>query len=198
MSVTTDWKKRMGSRRTLGRLIRFELLLALIFVVAAIAMHFAPAPDITPGRAPAASAVTFSGAGTGFEYPFPIFEPASASRESLYQFGSVRRDEAARLELEPEPVIQNEPQEQMVEEEPEPPPPPPLPDLDGLELVGTLAGSDGESIAIVRDDNIGETVYVKNGDDLNGSVVSRITDNAVRVRLGDEEDELFVSSYLIE
>jgi hypothetical protein len=197
VSVTTDWKKRMGSRRTLGRLIRFELLLALIFVVAAIAMHFAPAPDITPGRAPAASAVTFSGAGTGFEYPFPIFEPASASRESLYQFGSVRRDEAARLELESEPVTQKEPQEQMVEEEPEPPPLP-LPDLDGLELVGTLAGSDGESIAIVRDDNIGQTVYVKTGDDLNGSVVSEITDNAVRVRLGDEEDELFASSYLIE
>ena len=195
--MTTDWKKRMGSRRTLGRLIRFELLLALIFVVAAIAMHFAPAPDITPGRAPAASAVTFSGAGTGFEYPFPIFEPASASRESLYQFGSVRRDEAARLELESEPVTQKEPQEQMVEEEPEPPPLP-LPDLDGLELVGTLAGSDGESIAIVRDDNIGQTVYVKTGDDLNGSVVSEITDNAVRVRLGDEEDELFTSSYLIE
>ena len=195
--MTTDWKKRMGSRRTLGRLIRFELLLALIFVVAAIAMHFAPAPGITPGRAPAASAVTFSGAGTGFEYPFPIFEPASASRESLYQFGSVRRDEAARLELESEPVTQKEPQEQMVEEESEPPPLP-LPDLDGLELVGTLAGSDGESIAIVRDDNIGETVYVKTGDDLNGSVVSEITDNAVRVRLGDEEDELFASSYLIE
>ena len=195
--MTTDWKKRMGSRRTLGRLIRFELLLALIFVVAAIAMHFAPAPDITPGRAPAASAVTFSGAGTGFEYPFPIFEPASASRESLYQFGSVRRDEAARLELESEPVTHKEPQEQMVEEEPEPPPLP-LPDLDGLELVGTLAGSDGESIAIVRDDNIGQTVYVKTGDDLNGSVVSEITDNAVRVRLGDEEDELLAISYLIE
>lgn len=195
--MTTDWKKHMGSRRTLGRLIRFELLLALIFVVAAIAMHFAPAPGITPGRAPAASAVTFSGAGTGFEYPFPIFEPASASRESLYQFGSVRRDEAARLALESEPVTQKEPQEQMVEEEPEPPPLP-LPDLDGLELVGTLAGSDGESIAIVRDDNIGQTVYVKTGDDLNGSVVSEITDNAVRVRLGDEEDELFASSYLIE
>ena len=195
--MTTDWKKHMGSRRTLGRLIRFELLLALIFVVAAIAMHFAPAPDITPGRAPAASAVTFSGADTGFEYPFPIFEPASGSRESLYQFGSVRRDEAARLELESEPVTHKEPQEQMVEEEPEPPPLP-LPDLDGLELVGTLAGSDGESIAIVRDNNIGQTVYVKTGDELNGSVVSEITDNAVRVRLGDEEDELFASSYLIE
>ena len=195
--MTTDWKKRMGSRRTLGRLIRLELLLALIFVVAAIAMHFVPASDITPGRTSAASAVAFSGAGTGFEYPFPIFEPASASRESLYQFGSVRRDEAARLELEPEPVTLKEPQEQMVEEESEPPPPP-LPDLDGLELVGTLAGSNGESIAIVRDDNIGQTVYVKTGDDLNGSVVSEITDNAVRVRLGDEEDELFASSYLIE
>ncbi len=195
--MTTDWKKRMGSRRTLGRLIRFELLLTLIFAVSAIAMYFVPAPDVTPGRAPAASAVTFSGAGTGFEYPFPIFEPASASRESLYQFGSVRRDEAARLELESEPVTHKEPQEQMVEEEPEPPPLP-LPDLDGLELVGTLAGSDGESIAIVRDDNIGQTVYVKTGDDLNGSVVSEITDNAVRVRLGDEEDELFASSYLIE
>ncbi len=195
--MTTDWKKRMGSRRTLGRLIRLELLLALIFVVAAIAMHFVPASDITPGRTSAASAVAFSGAGTGFEYPFPIFEPPSASRESLYQFGSVRRDEAARLELEPEPVTHKEPQEQMVEEEPEPPPPP-LPDLDGLELVGTLAGSNGESIAIVRDDNIGQTVYVKTGDDLKGSVVSEITDNAVRVRLGDEEDELFASSYLIE
>jgi len=193
--VTTDWKKGMGSRRTLGRLIRFELLLAFIFVVAAIAMQFVPAPDITLGRASAANAVAFSDPGVGFVYPFPIFEPASASRESLYQFGSVRRDEAARLELESELVTLKEPQGQVAEEAPEPPP---LPDLDGLELVGTLAGSDGESIAIVRDDNIGQTVYVKTGDDLNGSVVSEITDNAVRVRLGDEEDELFASSYLIE
>ena len=193
--MTTDWKKGMGSRRTLGRLIRFELLLAFIFVVAAIAMQFVPAPDITLGRASAANAVAFSDPGVGFVYPFPIFEPASASRESLYQFGSVRRDEAARLELESELVTLKEPQGQVAEEAPEPPP---LPDLDGLELVGTLAGSDGESIAIVRDDNIGQTVYVKTGDDLNGSVVSEITDNAVRVRLGDEEDELFASSYLIE
>ena len=195
--MTTDWKKRMGSRRTLGRLIRLELLLALIFVVAAIAMQFVPAPDITRGRASSANAVTFFDPGVGFVYPFPIFEPASASRESLYQFGSVRRDEAARLELEPEPVTHKESQEQMVEEAPEALPPP-LPDLGGLELVGTLAGSNGESIAIVRDDNIGQTVYVKTGDDLNGSVVSEITDNAVRVRLGDEEDVLFASSYLIE
>jgi hypothetical protein len=193
--VTTDWKKGMGSRRTLGRLIRFELLLAFIFVVAAIAMQFVPAPDITLGRASAANAVAFSDPGVGFVYPFPIFEPASASRESLYQFGSVRRDEAARLELESELVTLKEPQGQVAEEAPEPPP---LPDLDGLELVGTLAGSDGESIAIVRDDNIGQTVYVKTGDDLNGSVVSEITDNAVRVRLGDEEDELLAISYLIE
>ena len=195
--MTTDWKKRMGSHRTLGRFIRLELLLALIFVVAAIAMQFVPAPDTTLGRASAANAVTFFDPGVDFVYPFPIFEPASASRESLYQFGSVRRDEAARLELEPELVTHKEPQEQMVEEAPEPPPPP-LPDLDGLKLVGTLAGSNGESIAIVRDDNIGQTVYVKTGDDLNGSVVSEITDNAVRVRLGYEEDELFSSSYLIE
>ncbi|MBT3770920.1 hypothetical protein N9444_09270 [Gammaproteobacteria bacterium] len=193
--MTTDWKKGMGSRRTLGRLIRFELLLAFIFVVAAIAMQFVPAPDITLGRASAANAVAFSDPGVGFVYPFPIFEPASASRESLYQFGSVRRDEAARLELESELVTLKEPQGQVAEEAPEPPP---LPDLDGLELVGTLAGSDGESIAIVRDDNIGQTVYVKTGDDLNGSVVSEITDNAVRVRLGDEEDELLAISYLIE
>ena len=193
--MTTDWKKGMGSRRTLGRLIRFELLLAFIFVFAAIAMQFVPAPDITLGRASAANAVAFSDPGVGFVYPFPIFEPASASRESLYQFGSVRRDEAARLELESEAVTLKEPQGQVAEEAPEPPP---LPDLDGLELVGTLAGSDGESIAIVRDDNIGQTVYVKTGDDLNGSVVSEITDNAVRVRLGDEEDELLAISYLIE
>ena len=193
--MTTDWKKRMGSRRTLGRLIRFELLLAFIFVVAAIAMQFVPAPDITLGRASAANAVAFSDPGVGFVYPFPIFEPASASRESLYQFGSVRRDEAARLELESELVTLKEPQGQVAEEAPEPPP---LPDLDGLELVGTLAGSDGESIAIVRDNNIGQTVYVKTGDDLNGSVVFEITDNAVRVRLGDEEDELLAISYLIE
>ena len=193
--MTTDWKKGMGSRRTLGRLIRFELLLAFIFVVAAIAMQFVPAPDITLGRASAANAVAFSDPGVGFVYPFPIFEPASASRESLYQFGSVRRDEAARLELESELVTLKEPQGQVAEEAPEPPP---LPDLDGLELVGTLAGSDGESIAIVRDDNIGQTVYVKTGDELNGSVVSRITDNAVSVRLGDEEDELLAISYLIE
>lgn len=193
--MTTDWKKGMGSRRTLGRFIRFELLLAFIFVVAAIAMQFVPAPDITLGRASAANAVAFSDPGVGFVYPFPIFEPASASRESLYQFGSVRRDEAARLELESELVTLKEPQGQVAEEAPEPPP---LPDLDGLELVGTLAGSDGESIAIVRDDNIGQTVYVKTGDDLNGSVVSEITDNAVRVRLGDEEDELLAISYLIE
>ena len=84
-----------------------------------------------------------------------------------------------------------------MEVEPEPLPPP-VPDLEGLELIGTLAGSKGQSIAVVRDDNIGETVYVKTGDDLNGSAVTEISPTFVRVRLGDEEDELMTSTYLME
>jgi hypothetical protein len=75
---------------------------------------------------------------------------------------------------------------------------PPLPDLFGLVLVGTLTGVDGESIAIVRDDSMGETVYVKAGDELNGATVQSIANNVVRVVLGEEEDELRGMSYLFE
>jgi hypothetical protein len=121
----------------------------------------------------------------------------STSRANLYEFGTVRRDDAALLELEPEIPEEEEPLEEVVETEPEPPPPP-LPDLDGLELIGTLASSGGQSIAVVRDDNIGVTVYVKTGDDLNGSVVADISPTSVRVRLGEEEDELRASSFLMD
>ena len=50
----------------------------------------------------------------------------------------------------------------------------------------------------MRDDNMGMTVYVKTGDDLNGSVVAEISPTSVRVRLGEEEDELTTSSFLMD
>ena len=195
--MKTDWKTRLTSRRTLGRLIRFELLVAMIFVIAGVAMQFVPEPESASGRAVAAAAVALADKSDRFVYPFPVIEPMSTSRTNLYEFGTVRRDDAALLELEPEIPEEEEPLEEVVETEPEPPPPP-LPDLDGLELIGTLAGSGGQSIAVVRDDNIGVTVYVKTGDDLNGSVVAEISPTSVRVRLGEEEDELRASSFLMD
>ena len=36
--MKADWKTRLTSRRTLGRLIRFELLVAMIFVMSGVAM----------------------------------------------------------------------------------------------------------------------------------------------------------------
>ena len=195
--MKTDWKTRLTSRRTLGRLIRFELLVAMIFVIAGVAMQFVPEPEAASGRAVAAGAVALADKSDRFVYPFPVIEPMSTSRTNLYEFGTVRRDDAALLELEPELLEEEEPLEEVVETEPEPPPPP-LPDLDGLELIGTLAGSSGQSIAVVRDDNIGVTVYVKTGDDLNGSVVAEISPTSVRVRLGEEEDELRASSFLMD
>ncbi len=195
--MKVDWKTRLTSRRTLGRLIRFELLVAMIFVIAGVAMQFVPEPEAAPGRAVAAGAVALADKSDRFVYPFPVIEPMSTSRANLYEFGTVRRDDAALLELEPEIPEEEEPLEEVVETEPEPPPPP-FPDLDGLELIGTLAGSSGQSIAVVRDDNIGVTVYVKTGDDLNGSVVAEISPTSVRVRLGEEEDELRASSFLMD
>ena len=195
--MKADWKTRLTSRRTLGRLIRFELLVAIIFVIAGVAMQFVPEPEAASGRAVAAGAVALAGKSDRFVYPFPVIEPMSTSRTNLYEFGTVRRDDAALLELEPEIPEEEEPLEEVVETESEPPPPP-LPDLDGLELIGTLTGSSGQSIAVVRDDNIGVTVYVKNGDDLNGSVVAEISPTSVRVRLGEEEDELRASSFLMD
>ena len=195
--MKTDWKTRLTSRRTLGRLIRFELLVAMIFVIAGVAMQFVPEPEAASGRAVAAGAVALADKSDRFVYPFPVIEPMSTSRTNLYEFGTVRRDDAALLELESEILEEEEPLEEVVETEPEPPPPP-LPDLDGLELIGTLAGSSGQSIAVVRDDNIGVTVYVKTGDDLNGSVVAEISPTSVRVRLGEEEDELRASSFLMD
>ena len=195
--MKADWKTRLTSRRTLGRLIRFELLVAMIFVIAGVAMQFVPEPEAASGRAVAAGAVALAGKSDRFVYPFPVIEPMSTSRTNLYEFGTVRRDDAALLELEPEIPEEEEPLEEVVETEPEPPPPP-LPDLDGLELIGTMAGSGGQSIAVVRDDNIGVTVYVKTGDDLNGSVVAEISPTSVRVRLGEEEDELRTSSFLMD
>lgn len=197
--MKADWKSRLTSRRTLGRLIRFELLIALIFGIAGVAMQFVPEPEAATGRAAAAGAVVLAGKSDRFVYPFPVIEPMTASRANLYEFGTVRRDDVVLLELEPEILEEEEPVEEVVETELEPPPPPPpLPDLDGLELIGTLTGSSGQSIAVVRDDNIGMTVYVKTGDDLNGSVVAEISATSVRVRLGDEEDELTTTSFLMD
>ncbi len=195
--MKADWKSRLTSRRALGRLIRFELLLALIFAAAGIAMHFISDPDAASGRAVVASAVAPADKDAQFVYPFPVFKTEMASRENLYEFGSVRRDEVALLELEAQEPVEEVVEQAIVEVEPEPLPPP-VPDLEGLELIGTLAGSKGQSIAVVRDDNIGETVYVKTGDDLNGSAVTEISPTFVRVRLGDEEDELMTSTYLME
>ena len=195
--MKADWKSRLTSRRTLGRLIRFELLIALIFGIAGVAMQFVPEPEAATGRAVAAGAVVLAGKSDRFVYPFPVIEPMTASRANLYEFGTVRRDDVVLLELEPEILEEEEPIEEVVETEPEPLPPP-LPDLDGLELIGTLTGSSGQSIAVVRDDNIGMTVYVKTGDDLNGSVVAEISPTSVRVRLGEEEDELTTSSFLMD
>jgi len=195
--VRADWKSRLTSRRTLGRLIRFELLIALIFGIAGVAMQFVPEPEAATGRAVAAGAVVLASKSDRFVYPFPVIEPMTASRANLYEFGTVRRDDVVLLELEPEILEEEEPVEEVVETEPEPPPPP-LPDLDGLELIGTLTGSSGQSIAVVRDDNIGMTVYVKTGDDLNGSVVAEISPTSVRVMLGEEEDELTTSSFLMD
>jgi len=178
-------------------LIRFELLIALIFGIAGVAMQFVPEPEAATGRAVAAGAVVLAGKSDRFVYPFPVIEPMTASRANLYEFGTVRRDDVVLLELEPEILEEEEPVEEVVETEPEPPPPP-LPDLDGLELIGTLTGSSGQSIAVVRDDNIGMTVYVKTGDDLNGSVVAEISPTSVRVMLGEEEDELTTSSFLMD
>jgi len=197
--VQTNWKTRLGSRRTLGRVIRFELLLTLVFAAASLAMLLIPENKMGAGRVSAATAVVLAESDTGFVYPFPAYQEIAASRESLYSFATVRREEATLLilEEEPEEVEQDVAVvEKVVEEKYEPPPP--LPDLDGLMLVGTLTGADGESIAIVRDDNLGQTVYVKAGDELNGATVQNIANNAVRVILGDQEDELLGMSYLME
>ena len=197
--MQTDWKTRLGSRRTLGRVIRFELLLTLVFAAASLAMLLIPEDKMGAGRVSAATAVVLAESDIRFVYPFPAYQEIAASRESLYSFATVRREEAALLilEEEPEEVEQDVAVvEKVVEEKYEPPPP--LPDLDGLMLVGTLTGADGESIAIVRDDNLGQTVYVKAGDELNGATVQIIANNAVRVILGDQEDELLGMSYLME
>ncbi|MDP6948476.1 MAG: hypothetical protein QF485_05445 [Arenicellales bacterium] len=191
--METDWKARLGSRRTLGRLIRFELLLMLVFGVASIALLFIPQDDPSAGGAPAVTAVTLARSDTQFVYPFPVYREITISRQSLYRFATVRREEADLLTLEEEPEVVEQVADEVKEEDA-----PPLPDLFGLVLVGTLTGVDGESIAIVRDDSMGETVYVKAGDELNGATVQSIANNVVRVVLGEEEDELRGMSYLFE
>ena len=191
--METDWKARLGSRRTLGRLIRFELLLMLVFAVASLALLFIPQDDPGAGGAPAVTAVTLARSDTQFVYPFPVYREITISRQSLYRFATVRREEADLLTLEEEPEVVEQVADEVKEEDA-----PPLPDLFGLVLVGTLTGVDGESIAIVRDDSMGETVYVKAGDELNGATVQSIANNVVRVVLGEEEDELRGMSYLFE
>ena len=196
MFVQIDWKTKLGSRRTLGRLIRFQLLLTLVFVVATIVLLMIPAEKAGKTRSSAASALVFVRGETGFRYPFPVYSKLSSARSSLYEYAEIRLEFANLLTVEEEPVVveENKPDEEPEQEEP-PPPPPAGPDLDGLVLVGTLTDAEGKSIAIVRDDNIGETVYVREGDDLNGSIVELISDNSVVVVLDDETDELLGASY---
>ena len=195
-----DWKKKLGSRRTLGRLIRFQLLLTLLFGSAAIVLLLIPLDGVDRSRSALVPAKAVVKPETLFRYPFPVYRELPVARPSLYEFGEVRQEFADLLTVEEEspPVEEQEvveETEQEEEPEPEPPPPIPTPDLEGLSLVGTLTGVDGVSIAIIRDDNLGETIYVMVGDDLNGSVVQEIYDNSVLVVLGDEEEELMGLSY---
>lgn len=193
--VQIDWKTKMGSRRTLGRLIRFQLLLTLVFVVATIVLLMIPAEKAGKTRSSAASALVFARGEAGFRYPFPVYSKLSSARSSLYEYAEIRREFADLLTIEEEPVVVEEKKADEEPEQEEPPPPPAGPDLDGLVLVGTMTDAEGKSIAIIRDDNIGETVYVREGDDLNGSMVELISDNSVVVVLNDESDELLGASY---
>jgi hypothetical protein len=201
--METDWKARLGSRRTLGRMIRLELLLMLVFAVASLALLFIPQDDPGAGGAPAVTAVTLARSDTQFVYPFPVYRETTMSRQSLYRFATVRREEADLLTLEEEPEVVEQVADEVevveqVADEVKEEDAPPLPDLLGLVLVGKLTGVDGESIAIVRNDNVGKTVYIKAGDELNGATVQSIANNVVRVVLGEEEDELRGRSYLFD
>ena len=194
--VQIDWKTKLDSRRTLGRLIRFQLLLTLVFVVATIVLLMIPAEKAGKTRSSAASALVFARGETGFRYPFPVYSKLSSARSSLYEYAEIRLEFANLLTVEEEPVVVEENKADEESEQKQPPPPPPVaPDLDGLVLVGTLTDAEGKSIAIIRDDNTGETVYVREGDDLNGSIVELISDNSVVVVLDDETDELLGASY---
>ena len=189
-----DWKSRLLSQRTLGRLIWLELLLALIFLVATVVLAAIPPAEISRGRINVATSVTPSSVENRFRYPFPEFRNSASGRPSLFEFAQVNRVFVDLLSIEDEPASTETTIGSPPDKEPDMPP---LLDLEGLVLVGTLTGADGESIAIVRDDNIGQTIYVKNGDELNGFIIQSILDNAIQVAFGEEVEELLGASYMI-
>ena len=197
-----DWKSRLLSQRTLGRLIWLELLLALIFLVATVVLAAIPPAEISRGRIIVATAVTPSSVENRFRYPFLKYRNTASGRASLFEFSQVNRVFVDLLSIEDESVSTETTTGSPPDEKPDVPPykepdMPPLLDLEGLVLVGTLTGADGESIAIVRDDNIGHTIYVRNGDELNGFIIQSILDNAIQVAFGEEVEELLGASYMI-
>ena len=189
-----DWKTRLLSQRTLGRLIWLELLLALIFLVATVLLAAIPPAEISRGRIIVATAVTPSSVENRFRYPFLKYRNTASGRASLFEFSQVNRVFVDLLSIEDESVSTETTTGSPPDKEPDMPP---LLDLEGLVLVGTLTGADGESIAIVRDDNIGHTIYVRNGDELNGFIIQSILDNAIQVVFGEEVEELLGASYMI-
>ena len=189
-----DWKTRLLSQRTLGRLIWLELLLALIFLVATVVLAAIPPAEISRGRIIVATAVTPSSVENRFRYPFLKYRNTASGRASLFEFSQVNRVFVDLLRIEDESVSTETTTGSLPDKEPDMPP---LLDLEGLVLVGTLTGADGESIAIVRDDNIGHTIYVRNGDELNGFIIQSILDNAIQVTFGEEVEELLGASYMI-
>ena len=189
-----DWKSRLLSQRTLGRLIWLELLLALIFLVATVVLAAIPPAEISRGRIIVATAVTPSSVENRFRYPFLKYRNTASGRASLFEFSQVNRVFVDLLSIEDESVSIETTTGSPPDKEPDMPP---LLDLEGLVLVGTLTGADGESIAIVRDDNIGHTIYVRNGDELNGFIIQSILDNAIQVVFGEEVEELLGASYMI-
>ena len=189
-----DWKSRLLSQRTLGRLIWLELLLALIFLVATVVLAAIPPAEISRGRIIVATAVTPSSVENRFRYPFLKYRNTASGRASLFEFSQVNRVFVDLLSIEDESVSTETTTGSPPDKGPDMPP---LLDLEGLVLVGTLTGADGESIAIVRDDNIGHTIYVRNGDELNGFIIQSILDNAIQVAFGEEVEELLGASYMI-
>lgn len=194
--MSIEWKEKMLSQRTLGRLIRFQLLLALIFFTASLLLWWVPSRHSMTSTSNTESAKAIVRSVTHSQYPFVRLNMAQ-KRSSLFGYGELRREETSLLVIEKEePIVVELTEQDAPEGSNEKASFDPLPEVEGLTLVGTINGSGSGSIAIVRDDNGGETVYVRVGDTLNGSLVEVISANAVRVKRGDQRAVIEGSSFL--
>lgn len=169
------------TRGRVTSLVRLSSFISLLFIAAAASLQFAPL-ERPPSPSDLVSATSRQSSGEG--NLFASYSAMLGARDNPFEFGQLNRADVQFQTVEQAPVIQ--PVVQALEPVPEPLP---QPNIDGLNLVGTVPGS-RSAFALFRDEQSGLVQTIAVGELVRNSILAQVFDDRVELVLGDQKVEL--------